>query len=323
MPMLNGLYSGATYYVEPADTTGATAIDHWVDTYMSDPSGPDAIIAITMCPTAFIQPNNSTPPSVDKTVAKPTKHGTHMPRNNKLLTFPYCYLTLDCLNDSKVYRYEWFKSTNCVFHCVGSPAGNPNISIAPMNYHYSGNTLYTNQLIMGGYPQCAIAIDAYKQWLANGGVYNVISQAASFGAMLTAPTATGVGVGAVGLATALAKENIERQRADTARGPVASDANVANRTKDLYFLKMCLPPEKVNSIDDFFDKYGYACEKVKTPNLHARTSWTYVKTKDCIIKGAIPASAQRNMAKLMDEGMTFWAYTATVGDYSAVNDTLS
>lgn len=321
MPIRNGLYSGATYYVHDADQAGGVAIDALVRDYMDDPSGADAIISITMAPTAF-SANQNDAVSVEKSVAKPTAHGSHTVRNNKLLTFPYCYLVLDCLNDSKEYRYEWFSGSSCAFNCVGVVAGNPNVSIAPKNYQSASNPMYTEQLVMGGYPQCAINIDSYRQWLANNGIFNVISQAASVGAIMAAPTAMGIGAGMVGLASAVSRENIERHRENTARGPVASDANIANRTKDLYFLKMALPAEKAKSIDDFFDRYGYACERVKEPNIHARPKWSFVKTKDCIVKGNVPATAIANIASYFNKGITFWDYTATVGDYSQNNAVL-
>lgn len=321
MPLLNGLYSGTTYYVEPATQSGAAAMDNHIGTQMQQASGADAIIGIFMCPTAFAQPGNDAT-TVQKTVSKPTTNGGITPRNKKLLTYPYCFLGVDCLNDAKEYRYERFKTVNCVFNCTGSPQGNPSVVCAPFSYDVSNVADHTQQIVMGGYPQCAFTVDSYRQWLAANGVFNVMTQIGSaipVGTGLASTSPGAISLGLMGFGSAVAKDSVEKFRANTARGPVNTNANVANRSKDIYFKKMGLLPEKVRAIDDFFDKYGYACERVKVPNIHARPVWSYVKTRDCIVKGDLPADTAERIGRIFDNGITFWTVGSVVGNYSQDN----
>lgn len=322
MPIINGLYGGTTYYVKPATQQGASEMDTIIDDYMQTPSGAEGLVGLYMCPSIFAVQGNS-PAYVDKTYAKAGTVGGRTPRNRKLLTFPFCYLELDSLNDTRAYKYELFKDNVCKFHCVGSPMGNPNFVCAPVRYDGSASNVpnYTNELVVGGYPQCAINVSTYKQWLASNGVYNVIG-ALPNPVSIAEGNLYSISQGILGLATAAYTNALEKSRSNTARGPVASDTNVANRSKDVYVKRMGLRPEQAEMVDSFFDRYGYACNKVKTPNIHVRESWTYTKTRNCVIKGNIPADAIKRIADCFNSGITFWVALATVGDYSQSNEVL-
>ena len=72
-------------------------------------------------------------------------------------------------------------------------------------------------------------------------------------------------------------------------------------------------------IDKYFDAYGYAIHRIQTPNIHARKGWTYVRTKNCVVNGQLPASSARFIEKCFDAGVTFWNPTYTMGDYTQDN----
>lgn len=81
---------------------------------------------------------------------------------------------------------------------------------------------------------------------------------------------------------------------------------------------MAIRPEIAKSIDDYFDMYGYATNKLKVPNMEGRESWNYVKTKDVIISGSLPVDSMDAVKKMFNSGIRFW-HGDFVGDYSRSN----
>ena len=82
---------------------------------------------------------------------------------------------------------------------------------------------------------------------------------------------------------------------------------------------MCVNNQYARMIDDFFDKYGYAVDNVKVPNISARPHWNYVKTHDCTITGSVPADDMKKICNIFNSGITFWKNGSEVGNYSLDN----
>ena len=72
-------------------------------------------------------------------------------------------------------------------------------------------------------------------------------------------------------------------------------------------------------MDDFFDCYGYAVERVKIPNRTGRRSWNYIKMQNACHRGNVPSSDMTLINEIYDKGITFW-HTTQVGNYSLNND---
>ena len=319
---MEGVFSGCAVMTYPATVQGAIDADRELRRLMGETGGANNIAGIYMAPAAFAT-NQNTPETKTITLDRPETIAGFEPNNKKLLTYPYSFLCVDTLNDSHIYRYEYFQGEVPVFEATGCVIGTPSVVIAPVDYELREFTNYTQQVIMGGYPMCSFTIDSYKQWLASSGVYNKISTISSAGSlMMTAATCSGVGMAAAGMgvASAIAHDKVESQRANTSRGAVSNPVNCANRTKDVYFKHMTLKREKAEALDDFFSRYGYTCERVKVPNRNVRKRWTYTKTKGCVVKGNAPADDLAKIASYFDSGITFWnSSTGSVGEY-VMND---
>ena len=78
-------------------------------------------------------------------------------------------------------------------------------------------------------------------------------------------------------------------------------------------------PEMAEIIDQYFDCYGYATNKVKVPNITGRPYWNYVQTKNCTISGNVPQEVESEIAAIFDRGLTFWHNTSYIKDYSQDN----
>ena len=81
----------------------------------------------------------------------------------------------------------------------------------------------------------------------------------------------------------------------------------------------CLRRQIAEMIDDYFDMYGYATNRIKVPNETGRASWNYVETADACFTGDVPAPYMREINAMYDAGITFWHDLSYVGDYNRDN----
>ena len=109
----------------------------------------------------------------------------YTPVNNKLLTFPYCYLRLTNNNgNDAIYHFEKFEpqytgDNLCRFSI--DCAITPGMSMICYPKYYDGQTNNYNQCLQAGkYPICGWANDAYTNWLTQNGV-NIATNLVSSG----------------------------------------------------------------------------------------------------------------------------------------------
>ena len=104
-----------------------------------------------------------------------------------------------------------------------------------------------------------------------------------------------------------------------ARGSINSTALFVKDRINFYFCVRQIRPEFAQIIDQFFDRFGYACHRIKVPNIHVRQRWTYTKTIGCEVEGNIPSEARDEINAMFNAGITFWDASANVGDFTASN----
>lgn len=307
------------YSIDDLDPDPIPAIQQIIDDFASSSGGFESLAGFYLAPFKFHEANTLTPHTETVTINRPTTISGFTPNNKKLLTYPYTYLVADSLTDSNVYRFEYFKGNSApTFLAVGTTYGAPSIICAPQNYEMENLTNYTMQVSMGGYPQCAMPVDSYKQWMASNLGSSLLSIGAGAASMAAGAATSNpmmmIG-GAMGMANAISKDITESTRMNTSRGSINNYANIANRSKDIYFKLMQVNYEKARALDDFFSRYGYECERVKIPNRNVRKRWTYTKTKSCVVKGNVPADDLERIAAIFDAGITFWTTNGDLGDY--------
>lgn len=90
----------------------------------------DAVFSVYMCPKKFInntseslQYSGQNSPLYDSIeINKPTSLNGYMPKNKKLLAFPFCLLNVSNNNGtSNSLQYELFNSEKCLFNIKGVP----------------------------------------------------------------------------------------------------------------------------------------------------------------------------------------------------------
>ena len=82
------------------------------------------------------------------------------------------------------------------------------------------------------------------------------------------------------------------------------------------FFNLHVRDDEAKRIDDFFSVFGYAVNKVATPNLHGRKHWNFIKTKNSQISGNMPASSKAAISKIFDGGIFFWKNGDNIGNFN-------
>lgn len=290
-----------------------------------------------------------------------TLFGQYQPHNKKLYTYPYRAIqAFNGNGGSHTYRYEYFDgarnakvglpSWNCMFRirCDGTPGGT--CYLVPVGYKYKATSAAENwyeSMDMGGYSTIAYTTDAFKQWLAQDGVVQVLgninpewtkdeksAREISFGVKAFTGAAKAVG-GIASIASGAPMSGIGGIASgvsgvlDTIT-EYAQAENMPNNTQGVAgnsLLKMSLNKQQfqigqmsitepfAKRIDEFWDWFGYSQKTVQTPNRHARTHWTYLKTQGCTINGSIPADDERRICELYDNGVRWWTALDKIGQF--------
>ena len=255
-------------------------------------------------------------------VTKPTTINGVSVRNKKLLTAPYIQLYVtDNQGNGIAFPFEYFSSQAISFSAWGNTSADPAVVFVPNNYKGAASN-WDEKIILKGFPVCAYNTDSYKAWLAQSGSALAVSN-------LSAAMSAGVGVAsgnpgaALGLVGAVAStvQQIYQHSImpPQSHGNVSGNALYSAGLLDLSYCIKYIRPEFVRIIDDYFNKFGYATHRVKTPNIGTRPHWNYVQTKGCSIRGNVPADTARNICNIYDSGITFWKNGSEVGNYQLDN----
>ena len=305
----------------------------------------DAIYAVFMCPAKIIDNSSgalqfsgqSAPVTYDFTLEKETTLNGYTPRNKKLLCYPYQYiLNSNNSGSSNVLRYEDFDTENCVFQISGAPVVGTSIKCVPKNY--KGASLNEEEGIMcGKFPTLSWSADLFTNWLTQNsvnialGVAQGAIQAAtgligmSAGGAQGNAQAAGSGVsstlsGLFQIAGTLAQVHTQSFTPDSARGNTNSgDINTAAKKNTFYFYTMSIKAEYARIIDEYFDMFGYKCNRVKIPAKAHRANYWYTKTIDANIIGGIPQDDLQTIKDCYNRGITFWRSESNFRNYSVSN----
>lgn len=273
----------------------------------------------------------SAPVTYDKHVSKQTTLNGYTPRNKKLLTYPYNVLVLDNNNGSSTtLKYEDFSTEDCVFEIAGVPTCGCSIKIAPKDYR--GESRYQQEGIMAGkFPTCGWVNDAYTNWMTQNAVNLNIGAVADVAQTIVGvaggiaggkpAAAVGSAVGGISsIASTIGEVYQHSLLPATAGGNInGGDINTCYNMNKFYFIKLSIKAEYARIIDDFFDMFGYATHRVKTPNTAHRQNWWYTKTIDCNITGNVPNDYMNQIKDAYNNGITFWRNPSNFLNYSVSN----
>ena len=257
---------------------------------------------------------------------KPTSLDTYVPKNNKLFTFPFCYLMAsNNAGSNAIYKYELFSSNDCDFRYVGVLTPGMSIRMQPLNYN---NQSINNEegLNLAKFPICNWNTDVYTNWLTQ----NSVNIATSVGGGLLA---TGVGVatgnpvavsgGLLSIANSVGEVYKHSLVPPQVEGNINNgDVIFSSGNLQITMYQMTIKKEMAKVIDDYFTMYGYKVNSLEVINPHKRTYFDYIKTIGCNIIGNVPQTDLEEIRKLFDDGITIWHNTSHFLDYSVNNSIL-
>lgn len=342
-----GVFSGVKYFAfDSADPSQVSLMLSNV----AKKGQSDGIVSMFMFPQAFlnigdngvvyssrIDPIEWSPNGL-KNISAINQLDGYAPKNNKLLTYPYCFLLIsNNAGASAVYHYEHFSipssvgsNLKCYFEISGVLTPGGSIRLRPMYYKKApANNDYG--LTAGKLPICNWNTDVYTNWLTQNGVNIAISGLSSVGQVVAGATLSMTGAGALagagmiasglsGVASTVGEVYAHSYTPPQAEGNLNSgDVNFADKMLTFSYHHVCIKEEFARIIDDFFNMFGYKVNSVKVPNKDHRTNYWYTKTIDVNIDGAIPMNDMKKIKECYNNGITFWKNATYIQDYSVSN----
>lgn len=256
-------------------------------------------------------------------------------RNNKLLTYPFCALSVSN-NDgsSQDYHWELFEtpsgsSYSAVFKVQSILQPSPIFTAYPYNYK-NITDYYEAGVDLDNFVQPCWSEDSFgRWWTQNRSTYAMgfLSAAASATLGGFAMASGNVAIGASQLASAalsignsLARRQDAMATPDNLKGSLGgAGTKLAQNRQTFYAYAFTITAEKARIIDDFFTMYGYKTNRVKVPNVDVRERWCYTKTSGCKIHATTNADVEKHIENIFDHGITFWRDWEHVGDYTQSN----
>ena len=254
---------------------------------------------------------------------------TYTAKNNKLLTYPYKYLSVsNNVGSLNTYRYENFKNGIPKFILKGVMSIGGSIKLIPENYN--GQTRNENEgLMLGKYPQFMWGNDVYTNWLTQNAI-NVLGDFIDVGLTFTKAGISLVGGQPVagtsytfsGMQKIISNiGNIYKHSfaPNTISGNASGgDINSSSSQNTFIISHNEIKPEYAEIIDNFFEMYGYKINKLKVPETTSRKYWNYVKTIDINMEGNIPETDLTELKNIFNTGVTIW-HTDNMYNYSLNN----
>lgn len=362
MGVYNGITSGVAYY-RYDKVLERWNIGHENETLehaMKQLAGQsNAIVGLFIAP-KWLMPDNNIPitPSTEPAEAfmyvdRITSLNGYVPKNNKCLCFPYCYIEVsNATGQANTYNQEVWELTDgrMKLRMVGCLTSGCSIRCHPMNYN---GKLYNNDegISLGKFPQINWITDHYTNWLTQNGVsigaiklnaeqvqnFETIGQAVmGFGEIASAlgtGNVTGLASGLGSLqasGTNLYNSMQERYKHSlvppTLHGSLnCGDVITADGINEFHVYKMTIRREYAKCIDDYFTRYGYKVNSLKIPNFTGRRYFNYVQIANNEIIGysntniSVPESSMSVINGVFRKGTTIWHNHADIGNYNLDN----
>lgn len=321
----SGLYGGLAYYAATDEVLINNIIQDLqtggkLDALQVIFTMPQALVA-DVDPTTFRIDSPSGVSLTESFTKNTTDLGGYVPKNNKLFVYPYNFLEVTNNKGANViYPYEEFSTANCGFAIQGHIAPNPTTYMIPLSY--KGTSINHEQAItLSDYPLCSWTGDIYSNWLAQNQVSNALSVGSSvlgLGVGVATGNPIAIGSGVIGVAGSIGNFYEKSILPNPLKGSTSGGGNVSIGIQTFTAYKKCVREEFAKIIDDFFTKFGYKVNVLKTPDVTTRPYWNYIKLQEVVISGNIPRSALAQMITNREQGITFW-HTDAIGNYSLDN----
>lgn len=286
------------------------------------------------------------------TFNRPNSLNGYVPRNHKLLCWPFNYFTIsNNAGTSQPFRYEDF-ANGVRFRVEGTFGVSGSTKATPLNYRNvdDGENALDYSINGPKYPVCSWKSDSYTNWLTQNSVnmgmqwsreilgagVDIVggavrggiagAMAGGVGAVPGALLGAGVGVYSGGASLiGVAKEQFQAKTkanmvSDQVHGNTgAGDFLWAKYRSPFTFTPMSIKAEYARICDDWMDVFGYQVNRLKVPNTNHRANWWYTKTINANIVGNVPNDEMNKIKGAYNNGLTFWKNPSNFLNYSVSN----
>lgn len=339
-----GWIAGSYLGVRCAVFDNANDFSVWLNAHHTDYDAiTSRIVEAIMVPPEFI---HSTHQNLDNQstkqetihLGKPSDMPNYNVKNKKLLTYPYNFLYIsDGDKTQGEFAFEDFThSNNCDFELTISYQPNFEIMIAPLGYRgfVQARANYDYALTMGDFPKMPWNSDPYKTYMGMrdtqtvigslGGMFGGVVGGTVKGALSKHPennVRNAVISGGAGFMGSLIGTQVQQMMRETKGFPIVHHGTNTNPVavagnKTFIPYQRCLRPKMAKKVDDYFTAFGYACNRIDTPNTtNGRKNQHYIKTVGCICNGGCNAEYLRQIEQIFNSGITWWNKNH-VGEYN-------
>lgn len=309
-----GIYNGLDYwYSTKVEDVNALLSD------INEAGKADGVVGVLQTVLWIFNGMSATAPA---TLIKEYRRGKtldgYTPRRKKLYTYPYYFCGITTPQEFMPYKYEFFSNDKVKLTLYGCPSATPSFLIVPSNYKGKAANI-AESIESPAYVQCAFSTDTFKAWLAQN-AWSIIGSAVTTAAgAALAPVTAGASLPLIstGVQTAVSVvqnsikppklENNQNYSAYIATGNIAP--NIGNYS---------ITAEMARAVDWYFEKNGYAVNKVKSPSFSTNVYWHYVKTANANFQGNVSFEDLAKINSIFDNGVRFW-YDDDVGNYREGN----
>lgn len=331
----SNVYSGVAIKVFPNTTEGTNNLNSFLADYLKTP---DNIVAIYTCPQDVfgeisesgqwitdLEPTSHIQNVDGVAINKDTTLNGYKPKNKKLLTYPFNFNEIrnNC-GQTLIQRYEFCHEKQPRYKILSNftlPVQQTLVMDWYKNDNIHDRADYTETLTLSSFPMCSWNVDTFKAWVAQNSIPIAINSVNS-----AIGTITSLAKGSENNGTFNSIQSILTQgysasiSANQVKGDFASNNSMyANLYMNFYAQRKSITYEYAESIDNYFNCFGYSCHKTKKPNLNVRPHWCYTKTVGCNLKGNAPSDDIKAIKDIFDNGVTFWKNGDEIGNYSLDN----
>ena len=200
----------------------------------------------------------------------------------------------------------------------------------PVNYKGITEN-YDEALILGKFPQCNWTTDMYTAWMTQNGLNSMLSMesdAVSLGTNIASGNLGGGLSSMNSIFNSMYQRHLASKMPPQMKGNINSGDVATSRGENCFHItKKVIREEYARQIDDFFSKYGYKINRIKTPNQTGRANWNFVQigSEENIgystdANRSVPASSMEVINNIYRNGVTIWHDHEKLGDYSLSNN---
>ena len=272
----------------------------------------------------------------------------YIPKNKKCFVAPYHYFTVS--NNTGVrknYYIENYNNPTNIFRLKVQEVAFPNCEISVYPYNYNGiENDYENSVTLNEFPEPVWSVDSFERWWNNKGslqlaglIGNSVVKGLSNSALLGKAVAPEIGAAnsLLSAAESVVSSALTIATASKAQSETGGRHNLygmVNAQNTLGFTSYEMQPRRdvAEVVDNFFSQFGYNICQLKKPNYmyelegthRMRPVWNYIKLLSIVYTDSqMPATAEREIERILRKGITLWMSPETVGRYDLSNNYIS